>query len=53
MILGSLFATAIMLLYIPLIVRRIQLEEKLLERELKGYTEYKQRVRYRLFPYIW
>ena len=53
MILGSPFATAIMLLYIPLIVRRIHLEEALLERELKGYAEYKNRVRYRLFPYIW
>jgi len=52
MILGSPIATVIMLLYIPLIVRRIHLEEKLLERELKGYTEYKQRVKYRLFPYI-
>ena len=53
MILGSPFATAIMLIYIPLIVRRIHLEEGLLERELKGYAEYKKRVRYRLFPYIW
>lgn len=53
MILGSPIATAIMLLYIPLIVRRIHLEEKLLERELKGYSDYKHKVRYRLFPYIW
>jgi len=52
-ILGSPIATAIMLLYIPLIFRRIHHEEALLERELKGYTEYKKRVRYRLFPYIW
>ncbi len=52
-ILGSPIATAIMLLYIPLIVRRIRLEEGLLERELKGYPNYKQKVRYRLFPYIW
>ncbi len=53
MILGSPFATAIMLLYIPLIVRRIHFEEGLLERELKGYAEYKKRVKFRLFPYIW
>ena len=52
-ILGSPIASAIMLLYIPLIVRRIRLEEALLERELKGYAEYKNRVRFRLFPYIW
>jgi protein-S-isoprenylcysteine O-methyltransferase Ste14 len=53
MILGSPFATLIMLLYIPLIVKRITLEERLLERELQGYREYKLKVRYRLIPYIW
>lgn len=53
MILGSPIATLIMLLYIPLIVKRITLEERLLERELQGYREYKLKVRYRLIPYIW
>lgn len=53
LILGSPVATAIMLLYIPLIVGRIKGEEQLLEKELRGYTEYKQRVRYRLLPFIW
>ena len=52
-ILGSPIAAAIMLLYIPLIVRRIHHEEGLLERELRGYAEYKKRVKFRLFPYIW
>ncbi|MBP3426279.1 MAG: isoprenylcysteine carboxylmethyltransferase family protein [Rikenellaceae bacterium] len=52
-ILGSPVATAAMLLYIPLIIMRIKLEEKLLDRELKGYIEYKRKVRYRLFPFIW
>jgi protein-S-isoprenylcysteine O-methyltransferase Ste14 len=32
---------------------RILDEEKLLNRELTGYREYSQRVRYRLVPYIW
>lgn len=52
-ILGSPIATVVMLLYIPLIVRRIHHEEGLLERELRGYAEYKKRVKFRLFPYIW
>ena len=32
---------------------RIRNEEQVLERELKGYTEYKQRVRYKVIPFIW
>ncbi len=31
----------------------IRNEEQVLERELKGYTEYKQRVRYKVIPFIW
>ena len=42
-----------MLLYIPIIALRIRNEEQVLERELKGYTEYKQRVKYKLIPFIW
>ena len=53
LILGSLISFAIMLLYIPLIAIRIRNEEQLLERELEGYIAYKQRVRYKVIPYIW
>ena len=53
LILGSLISFAIMLLYIPLIALRIRNEEQLLERELEGYVAYKQRVRYKVIPYIW
>ena len=53
LILGSLISFAIMLLYIPLIALRIRNEEQLLERELDGYIAYKQRVRYKVLPYIW
>lgn len=53
MILGSPIATALMLFYIPLIVKRIKHEEELLEQELQGYAEYKLKVRYRLIPYVW
>ena len=28
-------------------------EEQVLERELKGYVEYKQHVRYKVIPFIW
>jgi protein-S-isoprenylcysteine O-methyltransferase Ste14 len=42
-----------MLLYFPIILKRIRNEEKLLERELNGYLEYEQRVRWRLIPWIW
>lgn len=52
-VLGSLFSFAILLLYIPIIVLRIRNEEKVLEKELAGYTAYKSRVRYRLIPFVW
>ena len=53
LVLNSVWSFALMLLYIPIIVKRISNEEKVLEKDLAGYTEYKQRVRYRLIPYIW
>jgi len=53
LVLASPWSFAIMLLYIPIIALRIRNEEQVLERELKGYTEYKQRVRYKVIPYIW
>ncbi len=52
-VLGSLPSFLILLLYIPIIVLRIRNEEKVLEQGLKGYREYKTRVRYRLVPFIW
>ncbi len=53
LILGSPFSFAVMLGYIPVIVRRIRGEEALLEQELEGYREYERKVRYRLIPHIW
>lgn len=53
LILGSIFSFLVMLLYLPLIARRIRGEEKLLRRGLEGYAEYMERVKYRLIPYIW
>lgn len=53
LILDSLYAFFIFLFYPILIVFRIIYEEKILEKELEGYIEYKKKVKYRLIPYIW
>ena len=53
LILGSLISFFIFLLYPILIIIRIIGEEKLLEKELEGYIEYKKNVKYRLIPFIW
>ena len=53
LVLNSIISFVIMLVYIPIIVKRIKNEEEVLETELKGYKEYKQKVRYRLIPFIW
>lgn len=52
-ILGSLISFLIFLFYPVLIVKRIKNEEKFLEQNLNGYLEYKNKVRYRLIPYVW
>ena len=39
--------------YPVVIALRIQNEEQVLERDLPGYAEYKQKVKYRLIPWIW
>jgi protein-S-isoprenylcysteine O-methyltransferase Ste14 len=51
--LGSWWALIPSLMIIPVLVFRILNEEKILERNLPGYTEYKQKVKYRLLPGIW
>ena len=53
LVLASPLSFLIMLLYIPLIAKRIRNEEAVLEEGLEGYVEYKQRVKYKVFPYIW
>ncbi|MBR3577147.1 MAG: isoprenylcysteine carboxylmethyltransferase family protein, partial [Clostridia bacterium] len=52
-ILGSLYSFLIFLVYPFIIVKRIKNEEKFLEKELDGYTEYIKKVKYRLIPFIW
>ena len=53
LILGSVFSFLIMLIYIPLIVKRIRNEEKVLEKGLEGYRDYENKVPWRLIPYLW
>ena len=53
LVLGSLISFAVFLVYPMLISKRIRNEEQVLEEGLPGYTEYKQKVRWRLIPYIW
>lgn len=53
LVLGSLFSFVIFLVYPLIIAKRIKGEEEFLERELAGYSEYKQKVKYRLLPFVW
>ena len=53
LVLASPISFLIMLLYIPLIAKRIKNEESVLEEGLEGYKEYKERVKYRIIPFIW
>ena len=52
-VLGSLWSLLCFLPYVAVIAIRIRNEEKVLEAELSGYPEYKKRVKYRIFPFIW
>jgi protein-S-isoprenylcysteine O-methyltransferase Ste14 len=53
LILGSLISLVVFMVYPILIVLRIRNEEKVLTNELNGYKEYKEKVKYRLIPFIW
>jgi len=53
LILGSLYAFLLFLVYPFLIAKRIRHEEQLLEKKLEGYTQYQQEVKYRLIPFVW
>lgn len=53
LVLGSVISFIIMLLYIPLIVKRILNEELVLAEGLSGYSKYMEKVKYRLIPFVW
>jgi len=53
LILDSLISFIIFLIYPFIIAKRIKNEEEVLEKELKGYKEYKNKVKYKMIPFIW
>ena len=53
LVLGCPISFAVFLVYPFILVKRIKNEEKVLEDGLEGYREYKQKVKYRLIPFIW
>ena len=53
LVLGSVISFVITLAYIPIIAKRIENEEKVLEDGLPGYAEYKNRVKWKVVPFIW
>ncbi|MCI8411410.1 MAG: isoprenylcysteine carboxylmethyltransferase family protein [Clostridia bacterium] len=53
LILGSIVSFMIFLAYPIIISKRIKNEEKVLEKELLAYAEYKKKVKYKIIPFIW
>ena len=53
LVLGSWYALIIFAFYPAIIIIRLKDEEELLTRELPGYEAYKQKVKYRIFPFVW
>lgn len=53
LVLGSLWSFLCFLGFVPLFIIRILNEEKVLQKELNGYTEYCGKVKYRLIPFVW
>ena len=53
LVLGSWYALIPFALYPVIIAVRVKDEEALLSKELAGYEEYKQKVKFRLLPFVW
>jgi protein-S-isoprenylcysteine O-methyltransferase Ste14 len=51
--LGSYWGFVPFAAMLPFLIWRLLDEERLLAKDLPGYTEYQQRVRYRLIPFVW
>jgi protein-S-isoprenylcysteine O-methyltransferase Ste14 len=51
--LGSWWGVLIIVAIIPALIWRLLDEEKFLARNLPGYVEYQNKVRYRLIPGVW
>lgn len=53
LVLGSLYGFIIFLGFPFVLAKRIKNEEKVLEEGLEGYIEYKQKVKFKMIPFIW
>lgn len=53
LVLGSWYALIAFVFYPAVIVVRLKDEEALLTRELPGYEAYKEKVKYRIIPFVW
>lgn len=53
LVLGSIISFAFFLMYPFIIAKRIRNEEKVLEKELEGYAEYKKKVKHKMIPFLW
>ena len=51
--LGSWWGLGLIVPFLPVLLWRLLDEEKILNAQLRGYTEYTQKVRYRLIPFVW
>lgn len=52
-VLGSPISFVILLFYLPIIAKRIRNEEAVLTQELEGYQAYREKVKYKVIPFIW
>lgn len=53
LVLGSIYSFIIFLIIPFLLAKRIRNEEEILEEGLNGYKKYKQKVKYKMIPFIW
>ena len=51
--LGSWWGLLVLVVMMPALIWRLFDEEKFLAKNLPGYTEYLQKVRFRLIPRVW
>jgi protein-S-isoprenylcysteine O-methyltransferase Ste14 len=51
--LGSWWSVALLIPFLPVLLWRLLDEERILARDLPGYTDYMRRVPYRLVPRVW
>jgi protein-S-isoprenylcysteine O-methyltransferase Ste14 len=51
--LGSYWGLLAVAFMLPFLIWRLVDEERLLARDLPGYTDYQKNVRYRLVPFVW